>query len=138
MARDTAFLYRMMPFCATLGVRAETFEATEVRLAVDWKPELCTSNQLMHGGAVMALADSAGGACAFLNLPEGSPATSTIESKTNFIGGIKSGTITATATPLHVGSTTIVVETSVRDETGRLVAKVTQTQAVLRPRPASG
>jgi 1,4-dihydroxy-2-naphthoyl-CoA hydrolase len=83
---------------------------------------------------IMALADSAGAACAFLNLPAGTAGTSTIESKTNFVGAVKSGTVTATSTPLHLGSTTIVVETAVRDSTGRLVAKVTQTQLVIRPR----
>jgi uncharacterized protein (TIGR00369 family) len=82
----------------------------------------------------MALADSAGGACALLNLPEGSSGTATIESKTNFLGVVRSGTVTATATPLHIGGTTIVVETSVRDASGRLIAKVTQTQIVLRAR----
>jgi uncharacterized protein (TIGR00369 family) len=79
-------------------------------------------------------ADSAGGACAFANLPEGAIGTSTIESKTNFLGAVKSGSITATATALHRGSTTIVIETSVRDANNRLIAKVTQTQTVLRPR----
>jgi uncharacterized protein (TIGR00369 family) len=82
----------------------------------------------------MALADSAGGACALLNLPKDASATATIESKTNFLGAVRSGTVTAIATPLHVGGTTIVVETSVRDASGRLVAKVTQSQIVLRPR----
>jgi uncharacterized protein (TIGR00369 family) len=69
-----------------------------------------------------------------LNLPEGAIGTSTIESKTNFLGAVKGGSITARSTALHVGSTTIVVETEVRHEDGRLIAKVTQTQAVFRPR----
>lgn len=80
---------------------------------------------------VMALADSAGGANAFLNLPEGAIGTATIESKTNFLGGVTAGTVIATAKPLHMGSTTIVVETEITNSE-RLVAKVTQTQAVLR------
>ncbi len=80
----------------------------------------------------MALADSAGGACAFLNLPDGASGTATIESKTNFLGAVREGAVTATATPLHRGGTTIVVETEVRSSTGPLVAKVTQTQIVLR------
>ena len=139
MARDpTAFLHRMMPFCATMGFEVAAFDPENVTVTVGWAPGLCTSNGILHGGVVMALADAAGGACAFLNLPEGAPATTTIESKTNFLAGVKSGSLAAVATPLHVGSTTIVVETSVRQqEDGRLVAKVTQTQAVLRPRPAS-
>jgi len=80
----------------------------------------------------MALADSAGGACAMLNLPADASGTSTIESKTNFLGAVRSGVVTATSTPLHRGGTTIVVETTVRDSSGKLVAKVTQTQLVLR------
>ena len=83
----------------------------------------------------MALADSAGGACAMLNLPAEATGTTTIESKTNFLGAVREGAVTATATPLHSGGTTIVVETTVRDGKGKLVAKVTQTQLVLRPRP---
>jgi uncharacterized protein (TIGR00369 family) len=82
----------------------------------------------------MAVADAAGGASGFLNLPEGAAGTSTIESKTNFFRGVKEGTVTATAVPLHRGGSTIVVETELRDDEGRLVAKVTQTQAVLHPR----
>lgn len=68
-----------------------------------------------------------------MHLPDGAVGTSTIESKTNFLGAVKKGTVTATATPLHVGSTTIVIETELVNE-GRLVGKVTQTQTVLRPR----
>jgi 1,4-dihydroxy-2-naphthoyl-CoA hydrolase len=82
----------------------------------------------------MALADSAGAACALLNLPTSASGTATIESKTNFLGAVRSGSVTATSTPLHAGETTIVVETAVRDASGRLVAKVMQTQMVLRPR----
>jgi 1,4-dihydroxy-2-naphthoyl-CoA hydrolase len=129
----TAFVHQQMPLCKTLGIRTRAFAADAVTMEIDWAPELCTSNGLLHGGAVMALADSAGGACAFLNLPDGARATATIESKTNFLGAVKEGTVTATATPLHAGATTIVIETEVRDATDRLVAKVTQTQAVIRP-----
>jgi uncharacterized protein (TIGR00369 family) len=123
-----------MPFCATLGMRADKYTAQEVELSLDWAPGLCTTNGILHGGVIMALADSAGGACALLNLPKDASGTATIESKTNFLGAVRSGTVTAIATPLHVGGTTIVVETSVRDASGRLVAKVTQSQIVLRPR----
>jgi 1,4-dihydroxy-2-naphthoyl-CoA hydrolase len=123
-----------MPLCATLGITASEFVADSVVLELGWRPELCTSNGVLHGGVIMTLADSAGAGCAFLNLPEGAIGTSTIESKTNFLGAVKGGSITARSTALHVGSTTIVIETEVRDEDGRLIAKVTQTQAVLRPR----
>ena len=77
----------------------------------------------------MALADTAGAVCAFANLPDGASFTTTIESKTNFLGAVTEGTVRATARPLHVGRTTIVVETEARVD-DRLVAKTTQTQAV--------
>jgi uncharacterized protein (TIGR00369 family) len=123
-----------MPLCQTLGVVPLRVDREEVVLSVDWAPQLCTSGGLLHGGMLMALADSAGGVCAFLNLPDGAAGTSTIESKTNFFGAVRGGTVTARARPLHVGSTTIVVETELRTDDGKLRAKVTQTQAVLRPR----
>lgn len=87
----------------------------------------------MHGGALMALADTCGGACAFLNLPEGAVATATIESKTNFMRAVRSGTITASTRPLHAGRTLIVVETEIVLDDGALAAKVTQTQAFHYP-----
>ena len=127
---DTELLHTSMPLCALLGMRVLSAHPNEVQLELDWSLTLCTTAGLLHGGAVMALADSAGGACAFLNLPDGA-GTSTIESKTNFLGATKDGTVTATARPLHVGRTTIVVETEIRRIDGKLVAKVTQTQAVL-------
>lgn len=130
----TELMHEAMPFCVTLGARADKYTSEEVVLSLDWAPRLCTTGGILHGGAIMALADSAGGSCALLNLPTEASGTATIESKTNFLGAVRSGTITATATPLHIGGTTIVVETSVRDSSGRQVAKVTQTQMVLRPR----
>lgn len=123
-----------MPLCATLDMRAVSASPEEVVLQIDWAESLCTSAGLLHGGVVMALADSAGGMAAFLNLPQGSTGTSTIESKTNFLGAVRDGTITATARPLHVGRSTIVIETELRADNGKLVAKTTQTQTVLRPR----
>lgn len=127
-------IHEAMPLCKTLGITTTRWEADGVEMQLTWDESLCTSAGLLHGGAVMALADSAGGACAAANLPEGATGTSTIESKTNFLGAVKDGVITATARPLHVGSTTIVIETEVRRADGRLVAKTTQTQTVLRPR----
>lgn len=122
----------LMPLAGTLGIRTDEYTPDRVVLSMDWAPALCTANGILHGGAIMALADSAGGACAFLNLPEGALGTSTIESKTNFLGAVRSGAVTATSTLLHRGGTTIVVETTVRDSAAKLVAKVTQTQLVLR------
>jgi 1,4-dihydroxy-2-naphthoyl-CoA hydrolase len=125
-----AFMARMMPFTTLLGVEAAAAGPDEVRLRLAWDPARCTSFGVLHGGTLMALADSAGAWCAFLNVPPGA-ATTTIESKTNFLRAVRSGFVDAVARPLHVGRTTIVVESELRDEPGKLVAKVTQTQAVI-------
>ena len=104
-----------------------------MRARLQWTPEHCTTGGLMHGGALMALADTCGGVCAFLNLPEGASGTATIESKTNFMRGVHEGAITASTRPLHAGRTLIVVDTEVAREDGALAAKVTQTQAFHYP-----
>jgi 1,4-dihydroxy-2-naphthoyl-CoA hydrolase len=96
-----------------------------------WSAERCTSEGILHGGAIMTLGDTVGAVCAYLNLPEGA-ATSTIESKTNFFRGVRSGFVRAMAKPLHVGNRTIVVQTDVLDDQDRSVALVIQTQAVLQ------
>jgi len=127
----TELIHAQMPLCATLGITVDTFRPDEVVLSLDWAPNLCTGNDVLHGGVVMALADSAGGACAFLNLPDGAAGTATIESKTNFIGPTRSGTIKACTHPLHIGKRVIVLETDVRGDDGKLAAKVLQTQAIL-------
>lgn len=120
-----------MPFANTLGITIERYEPDEVRARLAWAPGLCTAGGALHGGAVMTLADSAGGACAYLNLPDGAQGTTTVESKTNFLRAAREGHVEAVARPLHKGRTLIVVETEVADGRGRLVAKVTQTQLVL-------
>jgi uncharacterized protein (TIGR00369 family) len=118
-----------MPLGTTLGIR--TFGgADEVEATLDWASELCTAGGALHGGVLMALADSAGAVCAFLNLPAGA-STATIESKTNFFGAVREGEVRARSRPLHRGRTTIVVETDVYDAAGRHVGRTTQTQAVL-------
>jgi uncharacterized protein (TIGR00369 family) len=118
-----------MPFGATLGIR--TFgDADEVDATLEFSPDLCTAGGVLHGGVLMTLADTAGAVCAFLNLPVGAR-TVTIESKTNFLGAVRNGTVTARARALHIGKTTIVVETDVLDSSGRRVARTTQTQAVI-------
>ena len=104
-----------------------------MRARLQWTPEHCTTGGLMHGGALMALADTCGGVCAFLNLPEDANGTATIESKTNFLRGVREGAITASTRPLHAGRTLIVVDTEVAREDGALAAKVTQTQAFHYP-----
>jgi uncharacterized protein (TIGR00369 family) len=120
-----------MPFADVLGVDVLAASADEVRARIAWDERLCTAGGLLHGGALMSLADAAGAYCAFLNLPEGATGTATIESKTNFFRGVREGHVVATSTPLHRGRTTIVVETDLRDADGKHVARVTQTQAVL-------
>jgi 1,4-dihydroxy-2-naphthoyl-CoA hydrolase len=125
----TEIVNAQMPLGTTLGIR--TFgDAEEVDATLDWSPELCTADGVLHGGVVMALADGAGGVCAFLNLPPGA-STVTIESKTNFLGAVRDGAVLARARPLHIGKRTIVVETDVFDAGGRRVARTMQTQAIL-------
>jgi 1,4-dihydroxy-2-naphthoyl-CoA hydrolase len=130
----TEQMQSLMPLCATLGMRAVRNGPDAAEFEMDWTPERCTTAGLLHGGAVMARADSAGAACAFANLPADANGTSTIESKTNFLGAVRGGVVHAVSRPLHAGSTTIVVETEVRDDDGRLIAKTTQTQIVLKSR----
>jgi uncharacterized protein (TIGR00369 family) len=127
---SAAALLDTMPFARTCGIELTEAGAGRVTGRVAWAPERCTADDVMHGGVIMALADSLGAACAFLNLPEGAR-TSTIESKTNFFRGIRAGAAHGVTQPLHVGRSTIVVQTDVRDDEGRRVAQVTQTQAVL-------
>jgi uncharacterized protein (TIGR00369 family) len=130
MGRDLDDLVALMPFAQLLGIELTAATAEEVTGRVAWRDDLCTTAGLLHGGVVMAFADSLGAVCAFLNLPAGAT-TSTIESKTNFFRGIREGTVHATTMPLHVGRTTIVLQTDLRDDRAKRVALVTQTQAVI-------
>jgi 1,4-dihydroxy-2-naphthoyl-CoA hydrolase len=123
-------MLRLMPFAEALGMSLDSAEAAEVRGRLAWSPERCTAGGVMHGGALMALADSLGGICAYLNLPSGAQ-TTTITSTTSFMRAVRDGEVTAIAHPLHAGRTVIVVQTEIRGDGGRLVAQVTQTQAVL-------
>jgi len=120
-----------MPFAETLGLELLAASPDEVRARIAWEARLTTAAGLLHGGVLMGLADTVGAYCAYLNLPEGSSATATIESKTNFFRPVSSGHVEATSRVLHKGRTTIVVETDVRDAEGKHVARVTQTQAVI-------
>lgn len=88
------------------------------------------SDPVLDGLMAMTLADTAGAVCAFLGLPEGA-STTTLSSSTNLLRGVRSGAVTATARPLHRGRRTVVVQTELTDDAGKLVAQVTQTQAVL-------
>jgi uncharacterized protein (TIGR00369 family) len=120
-----------MPFAGVLGLEVLSASPEEVRARLAWEERLCTAAGMLHGGALMSLADAMGGFCAYLNLPEGSTGTATIESKTNFFRAVRDGHVVATSRPLHIGRTTIVVETDLHDAAGKHVARVTQTQAVL-------
>ena len=120
-----------MPFAEALGLEVLAASPDEVLARIAWDERLCTAAGMLHGGALMSLADASGGLCAYLNLPEGSTGTATIESKTNFFRAVRDGHVVATSRPLHRGRTTIVVETDLHDAAGKHVARVTQTQAVL-------
>ena len=121
-----------MPFAELKGVTFVEADKDRVVARMLVRADLCTLYKTIHGGAVMAFADSVGAAATVINLPEDAKGTTTIESKTNFIGGAKEGsTITATATPVHRGRRTQVWQTRLETEDGKLVAIVTQTQMVL-------
>jgi 1,4-dihydroxy-2-naphthoyl-CoA hydrolase len=124
-------LAEIAPLAGTLGIEVSHADAVEVRGTMEWAPEKCTAGGVLHGGALMAFADTLGGVCAFLNLPDGANTTATIESKTNFFRAVRGGTVEGVARPLHVGRSFIVVQTDVLDDSERRVAQVTQTQAVL-------
>jgi 1,4-dihydroxy-2-naphthoyl-CoA hydrolase len=121
-----------MPFTATTGVTITTATPEEVAGTLEWAPERCTSGGVLHGGALMTLADSVGATCAFLNLPPDS-GTTTVESTTRFFRAVREGTVRAVARPVHTGRTLIVVQTDLYAADER-VAQTTQTQAVLKAR----
>ncbi len=131
---DAQQLRDLMPFAALIGVELLEAGPELVLGRLDYAPERTTSAGLIHGGALMALADSCGGVCAFLNLPAGATGTATIESKTNFLRGVRDSGVTATTRPLHAGRSFIVIETELTRDDGKLAAKVTQTQTFSYPR----
>jgi len=121
-----------MPFAELKGISFVEADRDHVVARMLVRPELCTLNHTVHGGAVMAFADSVGAAATMINLPDEAKGTTTIESKTNFIGAAREGTtLVATATPVHRGRRTQVWQTRLETEDGKLVAIVTQTQMVL-------
>jgi len=126
-------LLAAMPFAACAGIELESAAPEEVTGRMAWAPERCTTLGVLHGGALMTMADTLGALCAFLNLPAGA-GTATIESKTNFFRAVRGGGVHARSQPLHVGRTVVVVQTDLRDDEGRRVAQVTQTQAVIPAR----
>jgi 1,4-dihydroxy-2-naphthoyl-CoA hydrolase len=122
---------RPLPFAKLLGLTFVAASETKVRAEMTVRPELCTRPDILHGGAVMAFADTLGAAATILNLPEGK-STTTIESKTNFVGPAPVGsTVVGETTPIHRGRRTQVWTTRITTAEGKLVAVVTQTQMVL-------
>lgn len=122
----------LLPLASLMGVVFTGAEPERVVARMEVREDLCTTGHVIHGGAVMALADTVGAAGTFINLPEGAKGTATIESKTNFVAPAPAGsTVVAIATPVHRGRRTQVWQTRIETQDGRLVALVTQTQIVL-------
>ena len=116
-----------------MGIEFTDVTPDKVVAALAVRKDLCTLGDNLHGGAIMAFADTLGAVAAILNMPPGSR-TTTIESKTNFIGGAPLGSrVVGESVPVHKGRTTVVCQTTVRSEAGKLVALVTQTQLVIAP-----
>jgi uncharacterized protein (TIGR00369 family) len=115
----------------TLGIELRQVAADKVIASMTVRKDLCTIGDNLHGGAIMAFADTLGAVAAILNMPDGAR-TTTIESKTNFIGGAPVGSrVVGESAPVHKGRTTVVCQTTIRSEAGKLVALVTQTQLVI-------
>jgi len=123
-------LLSLMPFAVALGVELESASAEQVVGHLPWAPHRCTAGSILHGGALIALADTVGAVCAYLGLPAGA-STATTSSTTHLFRAVRDGRVTATARPLHHGRTLIVIQTDLVDSHGRPIAQVTQTQAVL-------
>lgn len=127
---DLQALVDTMPLTNLCGVSLVSASAEEVVGTMEWQADRCTIGGTLHGGILMAFADSVGAICGFLNLPAGA-STSTIESKTNFLRPVAQGSVHSVTTPVHVGRRTIVLQTVITDDAGQKVALVTQTQSVL-------
>ncbi|MFC3675787.1 PaaI family thioesterase [Ferrovibrio xuzhouensis] len=123
-----------LPFASLMGLKVLEVTPEKVTAELPVRPELCTRPAILHGGAVMAFADTLGAVATIANLGAGF-STTTIESKTNFFAGIPAGeTAHGECTPLHRGRTTMVWQTRITRADGKLAAIVTQTQLVLAPR----
>jgi uncharacterized protein (TIGR00369 family) len=120
-------LLQLMPFAVATGIQLDRVAADEVAGHLAWSPERCTAGFVMHGGALMTLADTVGAVCAYVNLPSGAT-TSTVASSTAFMRAVRSGTAHAVARPQQVGRSFITVLLDVTDDERRPVA---QAQAVL-------
>jgi uncharacterized protein (TIGR00369 family) len=117
-----------------LGIEIVELTPDRVLGRLTVKPEICTTGRILHGGALMAFADTLGAVGTFVNLPSGAT-TTTIESSTKFVAAAAEGSVVSGETiPLHKGRTTMVWQTSIRREDGRLCAVVSQTQLVMGPK----
>ena len=122
----------MMPFTRLMWLEVTSQSKDRILSRITVREDLCTTGKIMHGGAIMAMADSLGAIVAYLNIPEGAKATTTIESKTNFMRAAPlDSVVIGECTPLHVGRRTSVWQTILRNEEGKTIAVVTQTQMVL-------
>ena len=125
----------MLPFAKLLGIRFLSATAECVTAEMKVRDDLCTRPAVLHGGAMMALADTLGGCATSLNLRDGA-STTTLESKTNFLAPAAVGTtVRAECVAIHRGRRTMVWQTRITSETGKLLAIVTQTQMVLQSEP---
>jgi len=117
-----------------LGIQLVEVTPEKVIATLKVRADLCTTGKILHGGSIMAFADTLGAIGTVVNMPQGH-GTATIESKTNFVGGAAEGSVvTGESTPVHKGRTTQVWQTRITNADGKLVALVTQTQIVLPPR----
>lgn len=124
---------RMPPFSKLLGIRFLSASMEQVTAEMMVREDLCTTPAVLHGGAIMAFADTMGACATVLNLPQGA-GTTTIESKTNFLAPAPVGSkVIGECSAVHRGKRTMVWQTQVKSESGRLVALVTQTQMVIEP-----
>ena len=121
-----------IPFAGLIGIDVVSAEKERIEARLLVRPDLCNPLKGLHGGAAMALADTLGAMGASMNLPAGAAGTTTLESKTNFIGVAREGeTVVAVCTPLHIGKRTSIWQTRITSAAGKTVALVTQTQMVL-------
>ena len=127
---DPSALIASMPFADLNGVEISAASPDAVVGHLDWTEDRCTVGGLMHGGALMTLADSLGAVAAFFHLPEGA-STATVTSNTSLLRGLREGRATGTSTVINAGRRFITVRTDVVDVEGRLLSTTTQVQAVL-------
>ena len=127
---DPSTFAATMPFAVHSGVEITAADLGAVVGHLDWSEARCTTGGLMHGGALMTLADSLGAVAAFLHLPEGA-GTATVSSNTTLVRGLREGRATGTATVVNAGRRFITVRTDVVDDAGKLLTTTTQVQAVL-------